>query len=207
MKRKSKMKTSSTSTPSWILENSAQVDSSGDAADLSRRLGIPELFRSASLSHFHRENFRSGHWVLDPEARKGRRDVLVVGPNGVGKTHLAVALAREWKARFVRVPDLLTRVRRTFKAHVEESEHSILDELVQAPALALDDLTSTTLREFGLALVLSLVNRRIEDCRSTIVTSHHKLAAIDALDSALASRLGGFERIELMGPDRRLARK
>lgn len=40
--------------------------------------------------------------------------------------------------------------------------------------------------------------------RLTVVTCYHNLAAIDRLDSSLASRLAAFERIEVVGGDRRV---
>lgn len=169
-----------------------------------RRLGVPRLYQDARLEDFAPRDLKRGQWIFDEKKRAAPRDVLIVGDNGTGKTSLAAGLAYSWKAKWCSVLALLRRVRRCFKSNVEESEFSIVEDLTAPRVLVLDDITAAAMTDFGLSTVLGILSARIEDMKPTVVTCYHDLAAIDRLDSSLASRLAAFERIEVVGGDRRV---
>ena len=72
--------------------------------------------------------------------------LVLSGPVGSGKTHLAIALLNHWMdtrhlmGRFVSVANLLLRVRSTYQANAVETEFAVVQELGQTPLLVLDDL-------------------------------------------------------------------
>jgi len=90
--------------------------------------------------------------------------VLWIGPSGVGKTHLAIALGVRacqagYKVRFVRAYPML---RRLYAALADDSLDEILDELAQPDVLIVDELGNSPKRhEDDLAGVFfELVARR-----------------------------------------------
>ncbi len=158
-------------------------------------LPVPSIFESAKLSDFP--------GFVAPE--KG--NVLVTGPNGVGKSHLAAALGREWggSVKWVDIAMLMTWIRSTFRDDTgDDSESMILNDVLSAQVLVLDDLLAGKQSEYWISTLLKVTNQRIYTRAPTVVTCDKPLAAIDALDSSLASRLGGFVQIRLDGKDRRL---
>ena len=172
---------------------------SGAIAGLGRKrieesLGIPRAYWPGAAMHFDEQ-------ALDL-ARP--RSLLIYGGNGTGKSCAAAVVAVAWGASWVSVLKLLPRIRRSFKSHVEESELEIIEDLVDRPVLVLDDLFACAKSDFGLSSILAIVNGRIESLRISIVTSDRDLEAIDRLDSSLASRLASFERVRIVGRDRRI---
>ena len=82
--------------------------------------------------------------LLQPDAEAPW--LVLSGPVGSGKTHLAITLLNHWMdtrhlmGRFVSVANLLLRVRSTYQANAVETEFAVVQELGQTPLLVLDDL-------------------------------------------------------------------
>jgi DNA replication protein DnaC len=134
---------------------------------------------------------RVRHWIAAPAD-----GLFILGPAGSGKTHLAAAIVRElvfaWKpVLFLRVADFLRELRRHYAEN--ESEIPYLDELAAIHWLALDDVGTAGLGDHQRSAILDLIDRRINDCHPTIVTSNWTLAEIcERMDDRLANRLGAF---------------
>lgn len=134
--------------------------------------------------------------------------LLVVGPNGTGKSHFAAAASHElggWpKVKWVGVPDLSLWLRRAMDRGNDDSEAYIRSDLLEARVLVLDDLLAGRNTDYVLSTLLGVVNGRLERRSPTIATCDRGLKEIEAWDSSLASRLGGFDLVKLVGEDRRL---
>lgn len=160
------------------------------------RLGIPKLYWDSSPSYW-------GQKVWNPPF--GRRNLLILGPNGVGKSCFAACLARYdgCLAYWYSMPWLLMRYDARFGAR-EDTQCELIEEVTGLRAIVLDDVMRVRQTPTGLWLVYNILNRRLEAQLITIVTTDKKLQEIDAIDPAIASRLASFDRIVLKGPDRRL---
>lgn len=173
-----------------------------------KRSGIPELFRSADLSHCDErvQAYASG------DLGNG---LLLQGDFGSGKTYAACAvLLSEVDAmtvRFVLMDDLLRECKASFNGY--ESEDAVIGRYANAGILCIDDLGKERLTEWSLPILFTIINRRYERSKPTIITTNYR--GIDLLNSmtvngdattakAIISRMSTYERVFLEEKDRRI---
>ncbi len=119
-------------------------------------------------------------------------NVLVTGPNGSGKTHLAAALAKVRHCRWIAGDIAASTEPRDFPKPWLDATNAVIDDLLRGKQ------TNT-----GIASLVSLIAHRLENGLQTIVTCDRSAEMITKFDSALGSRLSGFLEIQLQGRDRR----
>jgi DNA replication protein DnaC len=133
------------------------------------------------------------------------------GACGVGKTHLACAIARhgfeQHQSVVILRPGQAVRKVRMREPHEEQA---ILDQWVQAKVIILDDFGSGTDTVYSRQILQEVLDLRdFQDRGGMVVTSKYSLADLARKlgDDTIPSRLGGMCRvIEVRGPDRRLGR-
>lgn len=104
-------------------------------------------------------------------------NILLLGPPGVGKTHLAVgiglrACALGFRTAFTTASGLITTLTR---AHQENRIEEKLKQLVQPKLLIIDEIGYLPLDRLGANLFFQLVSRRYER-GSILITSNQSLA-------------------------------
>ena len=72
------------------------------------------------------------------ETRKGK--IILLGNNGAGKTMLASIVARELKGKIYTIYEIATMIRQSYSAKVEKSELEIVNDLIELPFLAIDEV-------------------------------------------------------------------
>ena len=165
--------------------------------------GVPRLYGNCTL-----ENYQ-GNENLISELRKEKDNVVLRGNTGCGKTHLAVAILKmqaSRDSRFITVPDLLLKIRSSFNGGAE-SEEEIIKEFSNISMLVLDDLGAEKTSEFAVTTLYIILDRRIRDCRKTIITTNLSQKEIEETFGArIASRLSSMENIKINMPDYRKKR-
>ncbi len=142
--------------------------------------------------------------------------LLIAGPNGTGKTHLAAALLKAVAQRtgvqghFVDYSNLVFRVQSLLSPGGEETMEEIISPLIHAPLLVLDGLGSVRGNAWFLDILFEAVNQRYLHRLPLVATTHfpcserERDALVDRVGDALASRLMEMCRaVEIAGKDHR----
>src|SRR6195256_1431028 len=108
-------------------------------------------------------------------AEKG---LLLMGPSGVGKTHLAVASLKELIRRghgglFCDYRELLKEIQASYNPASESTEMSILEPIRNAEVLVLDDLGASKPSDWVSDIVGIVLNARYNENRTTIITTNY----------------------------------
>jgi DNA replication protein DnaC len=121
--------------------------------------------------------------------------LLLLGPPGCGKTHMAAAIANARiaageQALFFVVPDLLEQLRKTHQTENELSYDQIFDSVRSAPLLVLDDLGTQSETPWAAEKLFQLLNSRFNGRLPTVITTN---CMLQDLDERLRVRLGDVD--------------
>jgi len=144
-----------------------------------------------------------------------RRDVLLIGPPGVGKSHLVQAIGREvLKAGFlVLYRSIFDLVRELLAQESQVSESRLLNKYLKPDLLIIDDMGLKILPQKSGEILLEIIMRRYEN-RSTMMTSNRPieewgklLSDVPAASAILDRLLHHAEIIPINGRSYRLQSK
>jgi DNA replication protein DnaC len=137
-----------------------------------------------------------GRFPAASNLREQGRGLLLEGPPGVGKTHLAVAVLKQVmdssgaRGLFYDTRDLLRIIRSTYDPSIRATERDILRPVMHADLLVLDDLGAEKTSEWVEETMNLIVNTRYNERRLTIFTSNYLDIPDDSDPNSLLFRIG-----------------
>lgn len=114
--------------------------------------------------------------------------VMLMGPCGAGKTHLAVAALRQIVSRghsglFYDYRELLKEIQGSYNPESQTSELGVLEPVLTADVLLLDDLGASKPSPWAMETVGHILNSRYNERRITLLTTNYLDSAGPAPDS------------------------
>ena len=147
---------------------------------------IPPRYRSCTLDNlvaYPNERFLSAIKRAQTFAEKfpvADKGLMLIGPPGIGKTHIAVAVLRSVMSRMAirgvyrDTRALLKEIRSTYNPALHTAEMDVLRPVMEADLLVLDDLGAERLTDWVEETMNLIVNTRYNERRLTIFTSNHE---------------------------------
>jgi len=191
---------------------------------------IPERFREASFDNFFppspRENpienealtrvmLTAKAFAREYSPSSAKSGLMLQGPTGVGKTHLATAVLKEliergFECAFFDYQNLLDRIRQSYNAAAGAADKQAYRAVLETDVILLDDLGSHRVTDWVEDTVTAIINHRYNARKALIVTTNlpdpelgDKIAEKDPVSGqynvkdTLADRIGSRARSRL----------
>lgn len=137
--------------------------------------------------------------------------ILIYGPNGTGKTHLAAATAnaimqKGYSATFGNVLSFLSAIKSTYSNTSSFTEYDVVSLISESDLTVIDDIDMLLDSGFSQLMVYHLVNHAYEYEKKLIITTKLDLQGLfKKLGEATASRLVEMCRmVKITGKNQRL---
>jgi DNA replication protein DnaC len=187
--------------------DSLRVEPCGCQGDLRKQqriaaAHIPKRYEHCTLDSFrdHSTTLRNAkkrvQQFIDewPNAEKG---LLLAGPCGSGKTHLAVATLNEiirsgkpGRVMFANFSDLIQDIQSSFDSDHVPTKGELLEPLLDAELLVLDELGMRKPTDWVKDILYHLINSRYTSARTTIFTTNYYDQPAEAKEESLQNRIG-----------------
>lgn len=178
---------------------------------------IPARYKECSFNSFNIDQSDQNDFGLDPYrtqisiqwakeasesyarqfslAKDDQKGLLFMGPCGIGKTHLAIAIIRDLICKkgiqclFYDFRDLLKEIQRSYKK--EDSlitESSVLEPILETQVLLLDELGTARVTDWMMDMLTYILNQRYIDKLQTIITTNW--LDVPSREGTLEDRIG-----------------
>lgn len=134
-----------------------------------------QLLQAKTLSQRYVDGF------VGEEGAFAETGLIFIGPPGVGKTHLAVAVLKELISRyrvrglFVDFTSLIHEIQSTFDPGSPDSKRDLLDPVVDAEVLVLDELGAQKPTPWVNEILYLVMNSRYTKRLPTLFTTNYRL--------------------------------
>jgi DNA replication protein DnaC len=202
----------------WVplADDSLRVEACECQGDLRRdqRLtstGIPRRYEHCTVETFRAETptlknakRRVEEFIDMWPATDDGRGLLMMGPCGSGKTHLAVASLIEiirsgkpGRLLFRNFQDLIQEIQASFESDEVPSKSELMRPMLDSDLLVLDELGSQKPTTFVQDILYYVINTRYNDKRATVFTTNYVDRPADSKEERLEQRIGARLRSRL----------
>ncbi|MBI5788708.1 MAG: ATP-binding protein [Candidatus Schekmanbacteria bacterium] len=177
---------------------------------LWEKSGVPKNFRNCRLSNYDVYKTDKNKRTVDNDLSIPKeicanfankypvieQGLLLMGTIGVGKTHLAVGIIAELTLNkgvpclFYDFRDLLKTIQSSYDPRSQISETSVLEPVVNAEVLVLDELGARKVTDWMLDMLTHIINKRYNDKRITIITTNYVDNPLQKEEESLTDRVG-----------------
>ncbi|HHY42548.1 MAG TPA: ATP-binding protein [Thermoanaerobacterales bacterium] len=159
-------------------------------SELLAKSGLGKRFRRRTFENFEIKDKNQGAYnkaiEFAGEFPKTRKGLLITGPVGTGKTHLAAAIANYliqqlYTVLFGNITDIVTLVKSTYSKDSEVTELQIIDALTKdVDLLVIDDLGKEYSTPNTRTLLYQVINRLYEDEKPIVITTNYNAENLKA---------------------------
>lgn len=141
------------------------------------KMNIRREFYDVTLENYitetseQKKTVRAIKRLIDGEIQK----LVILGKNGTGKTHLAIAAIKKLGGAIYSMSDILIRIRATYSAFASENESQIMAELANLPLLVIDELGKTKGSDPEIKTLFQIIDQRHSNLLPLIIISNKHL--------------------------------
>jgi len=176
----------------WVLEESkdravakrCQCFKEQKTRILFEQAHIPKRYENCTFKNFEKHDVSQEHALKISKKFVDNYPVqdvglLFIGPCGIGKTHLAVALIRELIQKknvpcyFCDFRELIKNIQSTYTPDSWQSESDVLSPVFEKDVLVLDELGAKRASAWVDETVFYIINNRYNNKKLTIFTSNY----------------------------------
>ncbi len=172
----------------------------GRHTDPFEKVRVPRRYSRCHFSNYTAQNesqklallFTSNFTNEYPAEDRG---LLLSGPVGVGKTHLAVSILkglteRGFSCLFYEFGSLLKEIQESYNPRTQASELAVLAPVLNAEVLVLDELGASKPTDWVRDTMAYIINTRYNDARVTIFTTNYPDRTSNEREETLEDRIG-----------------
>jgi DNA replication protein DnaC len=179
---------------------------------LLRRASIPQRYEHCELDNFDIMPSRQPDRSIEMAKMAAEKFVqeyplpqpfglLFMGPQGIGKTHLAVGIIKQLIGRksvpclFCTFPELLKEIQNSYNPISQASELSLLAPVLDTEVLVLDELGAQKPSDWVRDTVAYVLNYRYNENKVTIITTNYidredgRVGITDSLTQRITERI------------------
>ena len=175
--------------------------------------GVPKRYWNESFNTWNTRNKDDEvrlQTVIDYSRQKSNDSVLLLlGPKGVGKTHLGASIIREAGGTFISIEEMIFQYEGSTDYHAKISRVDLMNFYSTTPMLVIDEIGRSMQQAREDSLLNYILRRRYENMLPTVLISNlQKTDLMKKLGDAVVDRLTETcKSVEFVGESYRLGKR